>query len=229
MVRSYLNRIQIGSKTINQSLILNLISKNSEPILDVGCGDGLFTKKIGERCSAKIHGIEISEELAYKASERGVKVKISNANKPFPYENESFAMVISNQVIEHLCDTDNFIKEINRVLIKEGVAIVSTPNLSNLINIISLFFGYQPFSADVSDELICGNPFNPGYMKEKIGDYMDHRRIFTYRSLKELFEFHGFYVEEVYGAGLHPFPLFIQKMFNLKRYGNYITIKAIKK
>ncbi|GAI71244.1 unnamed protein product, partial [marine sediment metagenome] len=38
------------------------------------------------------------------------------------------------------------------------------------------------------------------------GLYPAHRRVPTYRGLKELFQYHGFEVETVIGVGYYPFP-----------------------
>jgi hypothetical protein len=47
-------------------------------------------------------------------------------------------------VIEHLPATDNFMREIARVLAQEGYAPVSTNNLSCWHNVASLALGWQP-------------------------------------------------------------------------------------
>lgn len=69
-----------------------------------------------------------------------------------------FDLVHANQVIEHLYETDLFIKEIYRILKKGGYAIISTPNLAGLHNIVSLILGKQPFPAHVSNEIVLGTP-----------------------------------------------------------------------
>ena len=49
-----------------------------------------------------------------------------------PFSNESFDVIVSLQVIEHLKKPESFFKETKRVLKKEGVLIISTPNPSGI-------------------------------------------------------------------------------------------------
>lgn len=111
-----------------------------------------------------------------------------------------------------------------------GVAIISTPNLAAVHNIISLILGFQPPTAFVSDETFVGNPFNPKYGTKRENIHPGHLRIFTYRSLKELFEFHGFKVEKVEGVGYYPFPTLIAKFFSRisPKHSVYLTMKVRK-
>ena len=106
----------------NRRVILNLVEgTHSSKILDLGCGSGELTKEIGKRVgSNELYGVEIVEKYAQLAESNGIKVYRADLNKPFPIESESFDLVCANQVIEHLHQTDLFIKEIYRIL-KWGV------------------------------------------------------------------------------------------------------------
>jgi SAM-dependent methyltransferase len=137
--------------------------------------------------------------------------------------------VIANQLIEHLSDTDRFVKEVYRVLRVAGVFVCSTMNLASFHNIFSLVLGNQPFASHVSDEVTCGTLLdleprkdpNPYYGKK-------HRRVFTAPALKELLEFHGFKCESLTGWGLYPLPVAVGRFFRLPRYSVYLTVKARK-
>lgn len=82
-------------------------------------------------------------------------------NKGIALENESIDVVFSNQVIEHLYETDKFISEIYRILKPGGYAVISTENLSSWHNIFALILGWQPFSLSNISSLrsSIGNPF----------------------------------------------------------------------
>ena len=217
----------------NKNELLNLLEENRDAkILDIGCSDGSFTKRVANRVkSTTVFGIEIIKARASEARKNGVNAVVANADRTFPFKHSVFDFVISNNVIEHVCDTDLFIKEIYRVLRRGGVCFISTPNIANLQDIISLMLGYQPFSMHVSDEIVVGNPLNPSY--KLIWDYPRklHRRLFTARALKELFEFHGFECEKCIGRVVYPLPISISKLIPqtiARKYSEYIIIKAIK-
>lgn len=224
---NFINKVDF----INKSHFLNSLKKNANAkILDIGCNDGTFTKQIADIVGTEnIFGIEISKEAAEKSRLKNIDVTISDVEDVFPFEDETFDLVVSNQVIEHTCNTDHFIKEIYRVLSKNGEIVISTANLASFHNIFALLLGYQPFIADVSDEFCCGNPLNPFYGKKTDPKIRHHRRLFTSKSLKELFEFHGFKVESSFSSGFHFLPYFIQKYIKFSRYGIYLTIIAFKK
>jgi ubiquinone/menaquinone biosynthesis C-methylase UbiE len=109
----------------NQKVFLNFVReiKNNNPkLLDLGCGDGGFTLKIAETIgSSRIYGIEINERAAENAMKKGMLVKVSDLNYRFPYPSNFFDIVSANQVLEHLWNTDNFFREVNRVLKKEDM------------------------------------------------------------------------------------------------------------
>lgn len=128
----------------NQKLFLEFFIKGSEntKLLDLGCSDGKFTKEIAKSIGTdKIYGIEMNKASAKKSKGMGIIVKSSDLNKKFPFPDESFDVVSGNQVLEHLWNTDNFFREVNRVLKNGGYAIISTPNLSSFHSIFFILLG----------------------------------------------------------------------------------------
>lgn len=108
-------------------------------------------------------------------------------------------------MIEHLGRTDSFVKEIRRVLKPFGYAVISTNNLASWHNVVSLVFGMQPMPCHVSDEVVLGNRFDPGRGRVQSAG-LTHLRVFSYRALLELLEFHGFTVDVLTTSGYYPFP-----------------------
>ena len=214
---------------MNRGFLLELLEQNEKvKVLDIGCGEGRFSRKIANkiRCS-EIYGVELSRKYAEEAHKNGVNVIIGDIDNGLPFKDASFDIVISNQVIEHVNSTDNFIRECYRVLINGGICVASTPNLASPHNVFSLMLGYQPFSASVSDEVVCGNPLDPTN-ESRIVSYRRHRRVFTAPALRRLFEFHGFKVEALKGFGLHQLPLFLSSHFKCARYSLFLAIKTRK-
>ena len=218
MIRERLKKLNESTAIENRKVILSLLdSDKSAKVLDLGCGDGSFTLELGRRIgTSELHCVEVVEEFISSCEgEKGIKAYQSDLNEPLPLDDESFDVVHANQVFEHLHHTDLFIREIHRVLKSRGYAIISTPNLAAWHNVACLFLGWQPFSASLSDKINVGNPLHTTYkMKAAGGKYPVHRRIPTYRGLKELFQYHGFKVEKIVGVGYYPFPTKIAKFFS---------------
>jgi SAM-dependent methyltransferase len=204
----YLKHVFRASERQNKERILELsLPIPNGRLLDLGCADGAFTVELARRVgAAECHGIEFVDELAEVAAGRGVQVVSSDLNERFPYESERFDVVHSNQVIEHLQNTDSFLKEIHRVLKPSGYAVISTNNLASWHNVFSLVLGLQPMPCHVSDEVVVGNRFDPGHGRDHAEKGFTHLRVFAYRALSEVLELHRFAVDEFVTSGYYPFP-----------------------
>jgi SAM-dependent methyltransferase len=111
-------------------------------IIDIGCMGGqsmVPLLKEGWDC----FGVEISDAYLI-ACDRGIKCVQHDVNTGLPFNDGFFDAIWAEEVIEHLFDTDLFLKECFRVLKSGGVFIVSTPNLASLINRVRLLFGFYP-------------------------------------------------------------------------------------
>jgi len=112
-------RVEIASRYV----------KKSKKLLDVGCGDGIITHFL-KRKVAKLYGIDKSKEDLKKARKRGVIPRYIDLDKEkIPFRNSFFDVVTCLDVIEHIKDPVSLIREINRVLRRNGTLILSAPNI----------------------------------------------------------------------------------------------------
>jgi SAM-dependent methyltransferase len=232
MIRSFGLRLYLKSERINVGNIERAIGKYGRPVrvLDLGCGDGKTTMEIcAEVGATSVAGVERHDASRAAARERGIDAVAADLDLPLPFADGAFDVVFSNQVIEHLSDTDRFVSEIFRVLAADGLAVVSTENMASWHNVAALMLGFAPFSANNYSNKIypLGNPLSihQGDVLE-LHEGMVHRRIFTSTSLRALFAGHGFAVREVLGAGYHPLPPSFGRLD--ARHAHFITIAATK-
>lgn len=117
-------------------LIQQIISYSSPgEILDIGCGAGLFLEAC-ENWGLKAIGLEGSIEAINIVKKRNENLQIHHhlLDQTFPFNENRFATVVINQVIEHLENNTqlNCLNESYRVLKKSGVLIVHSPSKYNL-------------------------------------------------------------------------------------------------
>ncbi|MFA5929944.1 MAG: class I SAM-dependent methyltransferase [Candidatus Micrarchaeia archaeon] len=98
-----------------------------QKILEVGFGEGKFLRHCGKK---NVVGIDLWAEGVKRLKAEGYDVSYHDASKRFPFEDSSFDIVYSEQVIEHIADGVSFVNEINRVLRKGGKAMIRTVDVT---------------------------------------------------------------------------------------------------
>jgi SAM-dependent methyltransferase len=106
-------------------------------VVDVGAGEGYFSKMVGDRVSAELGRSPASVLAACDLFPQyfryeGVTCDPINADGSLPYADGAFHVACSLEVIEHIKDQFAFTRELHRIVKPGGVAIVSTPNVLNL-------------------------------------------------------------------------------------------------
>lgn len=113
-----------------------------EPILDLGCGDGIFTEVVLGK-GKEIVGVDIDEKALAQAKKKGFYQKLVKADaQSLPFKNDQFKTVLANSSLEHIRNLKPVLKEIQRVLAKKGLFVLTAPSEKRK----KLFGGYQFFA-----------------------------------------------------------------------------------
>jgi SAM-dependent methyltransferase len=118
----------LGRRRIIASLVAKIsqtLNKPNPSILDVGCGTGANLKMLA--AYGKAEGVDISTQAVDFCRQRGLDSVKLGAIEHLPYDDGSFDLVTALDVIEHLDDDVEGLREIRRVLRPEGRVLLFVP------------------------------------------------------------------------------------------------------
>jgi len=118
----------VGRRRIIQYLVEKICKTLNNPnprILDVGCGTGANLKMLAAHGRAE--GVDISSQAVDFCRERGLDSVRLGAAEQLPYENGSFDLVTALDVVEHLDDDVAGLREMRRVLRRDGRVLLFVP------------------------------------------------------------------------------------------------------
>jgi len=162
-----------------ESVINNYFKKEVSGlrILDIGAGDGTISSYFMS-LGNKVVCVDIEDQR----TEKGPKFVQANSAK-LPLQSNQFDVVISNHVIEHIENQELHLKEIRRVLKKNGICYLATPNWN---------FPVEPHYKIPLLHYLPQTIFN-GVLKS-FRLYKENIYLLSYRNMKKKFD--GFKIKE---------------------------------
>jgi 2-polyprenyl-3-methyl-5-hydroxy-6-metoxy-1,4-benzoquinol methylase len=137
--------------------LIDLVQEHGGPrVLDLGCGLGGYSKVLAQR-GFEVAALDVVPEYVERARELGVAAKLYDG-KTLPLDDDSVDTVVLFEVIEHLEDPAELLRETRRVARRN--VLLSTPNCTQSFGEVPIEFSHM---LDV-----------------------DHRQFFTVASLSEL-------------------------------------------
>lgn len=168
-----------------------LTAERNKKILDVGCGNGSFARKLINGnfdvygTDASVNGIRIAKSFH---PDRFFLQDLTKDDLPEELKNEKFDTILSTEVIEHLYDPNSYILFCKKILTRYGGGelILSTPYNGYFKNLLLSIF-------DKWDNHL--NPLWDG----------GHIKFWSRNTLTQILINHGFSIVDFKGAGRIPF------------------------
>jgi len=114
-----------------QEAVINKISVDVNSVLDIGSGDGNLLNTINEQFpNTTLSACDYTDSFI-KTENCNFKIVDLNAGH-LPFPDNAFDLVTITEVVEHLENYHVIIREIYRVLKKNGQIIITTPNILNM-------------------------------------------------------------------------------------------------
>lgn len=184
----------------SQQLIINPVVQDllgdlkGKCVLDAGCGNGYWTRRMAETAQ-RVVGVDFTEELVEKAKSRGIPKNaefIIGNLEWLLLANETFDIVLMSMVLLDLEDLSSPINEIARVIKLRGSVVVSTthPCFENPPNTHSL----RDDKGNKTGRVIK-NYFATGLVKDEVNNYQHwHYKI---SDIINAFATNGLFVEKM--------------------------------
>ncbi len=182
-------------------MAISLIKQDGK-ILDIGSRWGDVTNEIYKH-NKNVEGVECVLKFVNMSNKTYPHIHFREGSVlSLPFKNNSFDTVFMGEVIEHVLNQDNAIREVYRVLKPSGEFILTTPNIASLRCRAKLLLG-QAIDTDIV-----------------------HVRLLTKKQLIRLLEKNGFKIKIIKGDNIRisklKFPCFY------KNFTDIFIIKAIK-
>lgn len=155
-----------------------LVPLTARSILDVGCAAGRLGEGLKRRQPCRVTGIELDPAAAAEARLRLDEVLAGEALEVLAgLPEESFDCVVLADVLEHLADPWEALRQVYRVLTSDGTVVASIPNVRHWQVVRDLLEGRWDYAeAGILD--------------------LTHRWFFTRQSIARLFAETGFQITE---------------------------------
>ncbi|MFA5810310.1 MAG: class I SAM-dependent methyltransferase [Thermoleophilia bacterium] len=172
--------IDITNSGDSLALIARQVGEGSE-VLELGVATGYFSRFLTERLGCKVDGVEIDPIMAEEARPQCRSLVVADLNEArladhFP--RASYDLLICADVLEHLADPRDILRQAEEMLRPGGMVIMSIPNVAYIGLVLGLLEGEFE------------------YRGEGILD-RTHRHFFSRRKLLELLKSSGYEAVQV--------------------------------
>lgn len=221
MRRSYKN-IPINTSKNTHEVVFGLVPLDKKAIIgDIPCGSGAFILRLKDQGYSQIKAIDIENILDVDCD----SFVQGDMTKTLPFPDGALDCMVCIDGIEHISSQFDFVKEINRVLSKDGSLIISTPNISSIRS------RWRWLTTGHHHK--CNSPLN-----ENKPSFLHHIGMISFPEIRYLLHTNGFVLDKVTTNRIKPVSwlflilvpfIFLSTYLTYRKYGRKLGTKGMNK
>lgn len=127
--KDLIHRINKRIKIISKEIDKNFKNNSNLKILDIGCADGIILSRLNKQYNfKKADGIDLSQKLIELNKDKKINLFLYDVEKKLPFKTNTYDIILNIATIQNIKNKQNLICEIQRILRKNGIFIMTEAN-----------------------------------------------------------------------------------------------------
>jgi SAM-dependent methyltransferase len=155
-------------------LIRRYVPLEGRRVLDVGCGIGTYVRRFLD-FTPHAYGIDVSHRRLVEA---GLGKLVAGEGERLPFADDSFDVIVFNEVIEHVRDDRQTLRDALRVVRPGGHVVIYAPNR---------LYPFETHGIYLGDRYRFGNIPLVNYLPMRVRNrFVPHARAYSHRAMRRL-------------------------------------------
>jgi len=158
-------------------MIRSYLTLENARVLDIGCGLGAYVRAFG-RFTDRAYGIDIDAARVETGVTEGLHGLVAGVGESLPFADGVFDGILLNEVLEHVRNDRETVREALRILRPGGRIVIFVPNR---------FYPFETHGVYVGKKYVFGNIPLVNYLPDPLRNRLvPHARAYTKASLERM-------------------------------------------
>jgi SAM-dependent methyltransferase len=159
------------------NMIRRYVALENVRVLDLGCGQGTYVRRFSD-FTPRAYGIDIDLQRVQRGAIAGVHGLCAGVSEKLPFADNAFDAVLLNEVLEHVSNDRETLREALRVTRPGGRVIVFVPNR---------FYPFETHGVYLGKRYVFGNIPLVNYLPDPLrNNLVPHARAYTRAGLERI-------------------------------------------
>jgi SAM-dependent methyltransferase len=155
-------------------------------VLGLGCGVGEYVRAFARR-GADALGCDVELPRLNEARARGARGVLAAAGEALPFRDGALDVIVLNEVIEHVRDDRQTLREVSRVLVAGGTCVIFAPNRLFPFETHGVYLPALPTRRGEPRRFVFGNIPLVNWLPRALRDRLvPHARVYSQHDLDDV-------------------------------------------